>query len=475
VDKVFIVDDEEWIVENLRISIEWEKYGYEIAGTAFNGIDALNAILECKPQLVFTDIRMAGLNGLELIKKVKTRFPDTQFVIISGFAEFAYAQKAIAYNAVGYLLKPIDENEIVQILCNLRKNKNIAQTENGSEAFISAVTKHDFTDIMDIFKNYGLTLNDNDKMLCILSIGKEQIDLHEVPRKFVCHTGVNRIAYFIRYDQRIDMAEFLKKRTPDSVRGVGLCDPFSDCHFLIESIDQATIAAFEFFIDASTKIHRFSRIAGNAETADAFFKKMYKAVAENSITEIKYLFEEAERQFKIGNMNIVHAYYLNNILYFHDLQHNSNPVDYVASYERLIEKYGCIDRMLEKGITDLLISCDSQEKSGCGCKNDIALSIIKYIDLNYANDISLADISERFDISASYVSQLLKKEFGYNFLEYLTKTRVKNACNLLKSTDLNVNQIAEKSGYDDFLYFRKIFKKVTGRTPTDYRKDCMMK
>ncbi|MDF2884704.1 MAG: hypothetical protein K0R54_5274, partial [Clostridiaceae bacterium] len=110
--KVFIVDDEEFVIKSLIGSISWESLGFEVAGKATNGRVALEQIDSMQVDVVFSDVRMPGINGLELIKEIQRNNPNIIFIIVSGYPEFSYAQKALSYGALGYCLKPFDEPEI---------------------------------------------------------------------------------------------------------------------------------------------------------------------------------------------------------------------------------------------------------------------------------------------------------------------------------------------------------------------------
>jgi two-component system, response regulator YesN len=117
---VFLVDDESLVIESLKGCVPWEAHGYRIIGSATNGHDALAQIAAERPDLVFADIRMPGMSGLELVQKIGQDMPQTVCVIVSGYAEFSYAQKAMSYGAAGYILKPFDETEIEALLKRLQ-------------------------------------------------------------------------------------------------------------------------------------------------------------------------------------------------------------------------------------------------------------------------------------------------------------------------------------------------------------------
>lgn len=114
--KVIIADDEKMICLLISQLLDWKELDFEIAGMAYTGIDAYQMIVEHRPDLVITDIRMPGYDGIELIKKVKEAGIQTEFIMISGFKQFEYAQNAMKYGVKYYLLKPIEEDKLLEIV-----------------------------------------------------------------------------------------------------------------------------------------------------------------------------------------------------------------------------------------------------------------------------------------------------------------------------------------------------------------------
>lgn len=114
--KVLIADDEEKICQLIEKLIDWEALGLKVAAVASNGVDAVKKIMEYSPDIVITDIRMPGIDGMELIERTRKICPDTEIIIISGYRHFEYAQKAIRYGVRNYLLKPIRKVELRETL-----------------------------------------------------------------------------------------------------------------------------------------------------------------------------------------------------------------------------------------------------------------------------------------------------------------------------------------------------------------------
>ena len=100
--RVLLIDDERLVLASLRRRIDWEACGFSVCGEAFNGKDGLSKIEELHPDLVFTDIRMPGISGLDLIGQAQKEFPSVRFVVISGYSEFENAKRAIEYGVLGF-------------------------------------------------------------------------------------------------------------------------------------------------------------------------------------------------------------------------------------------------------------------------------------------------------------------------------------------------------------------------------------
>ncbi|MGV2794764.1 response regulator, partial [Clostridium perfringens] len=132
--KVLIVDDEPKLREGLRTFIDWNEYGYTVVDTAANGNEALEKYQAHLPDLVIADIRMPGMDGLQLIQRLRQLDPMLHILILSGYADFDYAKKAITQRADGYLLKPVDEEELIDYIEKIKlqiKQERLAEQWNS--------------------------------------------------------------------------------------------------------------------------------------------------------------------------------------------------------------------------------------------------------------------------------------------------------------------------------------------------------
>ena len=142
--KVFLVEDEVIIRESVKNSIDWEKEGYEFAGEASDGELALPLILEEKPDIVITDIRMPFMDGLELSRIVKEKLPDTKIIILSGYDDFGYAKEAIKIGVTEYLLKPVSAAVLLE---HLQEVADKIQKQQGAVGFNSICVYSGFSSI----------------------------------------------------------------------------------------------------------------------------------------------------------------------------------------------------------------------------------------------------------------------------------------------------------------------------------------
>ena len=120
--KVMIVDDEPIIRTGLKHVVDWGELGFKIVSEAKNGLDALKKLEEEPVDLIITDIKMPQMDGIELLEVLREKNNDVSVVLLSGFAEFAYAQKGLSLGAIDYLLKPMDPTNIKEVLEKVYKN-----------------------------------------------------------------------------------------------------------------------------------------------------------------------------------------------------------------------------------------------------------------------------------------------------------------------------------------------------------------
>lgn len=132
---VFLADDEPWAIMALKNILDWSQYDMVVSGTALDGIEAWNRIQLLHPDILITDIKMPGMNGIDLIKQIRQADFETKVVFVSGYSDFQYAKSGIRYGCLDYLLKPLDEGELSACLIRL---KNLLDEEKSIESVTPA-------------------------------------------------------------------------------------------------------------------------------------------------------------------------------------------------------------------------------------------------------------------------------------------------------------------------------------------------
>jgi len=465
--KVFIADDEKAIIRGLKSSINWNELGFQIAGEADNGIDAYEKILEIKPDVVFTDIRMPGMNGLELIKKVSEFSQDILFVVISGYAEFAYAQKAVKYGVLGYCLKPFDEDEIAGILNKARSvlGKQISSMKMELISLIEDGSIESQQRIEKIMNAAGLELSDSKGLLAVVVIGREEPVIFNDAAYINLKIGKNTYLYLVQDFSLRNIADYMSDDMLECVKGVGVSKTYYSVESISDAIDEAFVAANQYFMTGKKGIYFYQKYDKD-ELRNAFFQ-LEDAIIKRDLNMVRNSLDNAEAVLSKGVYNIKHAFQIYNI-FMHTFytMHPEKYDNYIYDYEKLTSYFGGIHDMFEylNGLIDDYAGINI-EYQFTEVKSEIFKSILLYINENFCKDICLQAIAEKFCINSSYISQLFKKHTGETFTEYIGNLRLNYACNLLKTTALNVNEVAEKVGFNDYYYFTKVFKKMIADRP----------
>lgn len=425
-----LVDDEPLILQGLQYIIDWEEHGIELTGTACNGIKALELMKETPANIVITDIKMPKMDGLELIKELKSAYPATKVIILSGYNEFEYAKKALKLGVENYLLKPIVDEELSStIITTIEKLRS-------EETFQSTGPHYG----LDIIKDNILN------RLVTGTIGKTelyqkaefiQLDLN-CPCYYACVIG---------YEQEMNETNF-------------------------DSIDQS-MAPLILKNTLQTYIyHIFSHAFSNQENAIVF---------KNVLSDTILLF--ASKEESIDTYNHLHQL-LSSCLHQVKQQHSISAKVYIGSRESRIELLSIsysnayllfkhskspetiIDWMTEPNTALYLSSFQNTQK----LYSPMITKVLELIAEKYQEEMSLKTISYELSMNAAYLGQLFKKETGQLFSVYLNTFRIEKAKKLLLHTDLKANEISEKVGFSNQNYFYNTFKKFTNYYPTEFKK-----
>lgn len=465
--KVLIVDDESWVLESFKDFIDWADYGFEIVGQAQNGAEALEAIRTHRPDVVFTDVRMPEMNGLELIQRGKSLPFPVHFVIVSGYAEFAYAQKALQHGALAYCLKPYDEMEIALVLAKIKKTLEAAKPASDS-LLIQLLEEPDAENrlkLQELFMKHDIRDWRTEGIVAIVTIGQGELpDLRECGIRI--RTGTSKTAHLLGSKQAETRMRRWKEGLPAGMKGIGISEPTTDLKNILHAVEEADVLAHQFFVSGGNG--PFYPKSFKQNELNELMKEMSGALRDKDGIAVYRSLDRIGAMFKEGSLTVRHAFqvYTMTVSSLFNLGQQENIL---YGYEQLIGGFGHVNAMLGELKTLLNRYLRNSEPLSAETRNQTFNSILQFVRHNFHQDLSLQTLSEQFFMNPSYISQLFRKETGETFTSYLAKLRIAYACELLKREEGSISDIAEKTGYHDYFYFTRLFKKITGKTPGQYR------
>lgn len=501
--KALLVDDENLVIKSLEGGVDWAKSGFRVAGKANNGVKALQLVEELKPHIVFTDIRMPGMSGLELIKNIKSVDPDVQIIVISGYAEFAYVQKSLNYGVLGYCLKPFDDYEIDTLLrtaartigeIKLKRESHLLElmderaSESSRAAFARILADAGFDggsvggsdgSVDGSGGNFGG--NGGSDVHVVVAVGKGRPAFPEGTRTIGFHLGGSRSGYFAQFRDGDGLAEFVGAAIPDGLLGIGIVPSELEMNEMVQRIEHATARAWDFFIhDRPACYAACDEANADDEKASALIRGLERAIAQKHAAAsaaasagLPALLGDLLLPENKRCLRIQHALKIYNIVYAHVSYGRANAPedDYIFSKEQLFHLFRSFDAMIGS-LSELvreMVGDASPAREESKTEHANLKEIVKYIQEHYRSDISIQSISKRFFMNANYLSQLFKRELKVTFTDYLTKVRIQQARVLLRESDLTIGEVAEQVGFRDYFYFIRTFKRYAQSTPRQYR------
>ena len=495
-----LVDDNKSVLEGLSYLIDWESYGYTVVSAFRNGRAALDEIEKTDIDVVITDIRMPQMTGLELITEMRRKKPDLKFILISGYSEFDYAKWAINNQINGYLLKPIDENELVDTLNNIRKlitEEKEHQLRQRNDYFRNILMgKTQFIDEFSlrntfirycmacpyeserIVSNYERYNSEHSAQLYneISALVDEDNDVYALKNDFGeteivigCDDEINKHLRYINSELRrncdFEIIFFTGKKTR--------VDEIKESKQSVKMLEDSVFYQENrtFFIYDDYKDEEYFEFLPDTAIIDALIYSIKNETEEDVQKAVDGFCEEVKRR-RIKMASVLR--YINNM--FFEVcntiaEDGDDSIKYLYRYSLIEkEKYLRFSKMrsflLENALDFHKIFMLRREKSIFGSMS----YVIDYIHDNYSNpDLNLQFLSQKYHITASYLGKLFKKKTKMSFNKYLMNIRIEKAKELLKNSDDKIYEIAYAVGFSDPNYFTVKFMSIENTTPVKYR------
>lgn len=524
--KVIIADDEERICQLTKALVDWDSLGMEIAGIAHNGLEAVELVRLHNPQILITDIRMPGCSGLDLIQNVKKLIPTLEIIIISGYAHFEYAQKAIKYGVGNYLLKPINKSELNS---TLEKLKTKIQDRQSAQEKTKRLVEKNKMDVTKLQKALVEKLMEQKEVDLSYEILENEYGLYFKPGVFqafwvkvdeymdnISKSGLtivlDKISSLLERTLRPKCQELLigqsnsscvgilnyeRKNQEDIRRLLKDClnqlgaqrDIFGQITFSLslgcavkepeqisDSMREAIIMIQERLVKGTGRI--LDRMPEPSAIHEQNFLEKYLRRIKHSIevmsleeadSIVDELRESVEKTKDVRGSELFELIYSCGTLFLSQIEIQERTQAGQIFHER------CIQCSSQDGLFLQLKELQREYLSKLRQKheNDTERPIRmakQYIQNHFSEQITLEEVSEVVGLSTAYFSVQFKKAEGEGFAKYLIHVRIEQAKILLRESNCSISEICKKVGYNDLKHFTHTFEKATGVKPSVYRK-----
>lgn len=525
--QVMIVEDEPIIRQGIASVIPWESIGCQVAALAENGLDGLEKARQCRPRLVISDIRMPRLDGLEMAEQLTKLCPGVKIVLLTGYKEFEYAQRAISFGVSDYILKPVDQDELLSTVEKLAKE---IQKEDALEQerellktrvreslpilkdkFISSLLFSSLDNIynvyekmayfqleirrfaifaieIDSFHELEMSFTEDDIQILLFLIA-EQTDglLPEYGYSSITFQHGNSVYAILGSSEREleehrlpecgqELEERIRERGRFTV-SIGISRIYEGAEQLRRARQEADKCVSQSaYLGAGSVVcsQDLQEVHGKAELPELNTELFYDCLKQGS--GIK---KEAEaigsRLSRAGDTAFA----------------KSSAAELISkSLRQLIEDYGesgelseAFDRFMEKlyhsksvrNFESLVLEAGEwMEQYVCRRRLNrteyLMDKAVQYMRENCRRELTLEEVADEVYVSKWYFSKLFRKEKGIKFSDYLSALRIEQAQKIIRENPgLKNYEVADLVGFADVRYFSQLFKKITGKTPSEYR------
>lgn len=498
---IMLVDDEELVMTYIQQMIDWEEKGYHIVGSASSGRQALNLYEKYRPEIVISDIRMPGMDGLELTRILKEKNKDVVVILMSAYKDFEYAKKGIQYGVSNYLLKhELKEETILSELDMVREKLNQEKEQKkiyqkhlmrqlinghkmtekrdeipfGNRLFLLLLHKRSYVRNGKIMEEEW---SDEEKNAVEESFQDESLQKC-IYRSDVQVTGNNWIVLYQLQEiaSKYTVNCLIKQKSEQLIRE--LCR--------ISSLHVQVIYSYE--ITPQEISSTFRKMAWQIRYA--CFWKMDRAysvlelpealpeerkILNDRIKQLRSTFyeESGERSGELIREWFREIEQENQLEFFREI---------LPFLEQLLQEFGGEEEESEdnrlwtvKEVGEYYARCfELVYKRLCEQKTKnysrLVSDVMQYLQKHYYEDVSLDTLGELFQMNGSYLGRVFRKETGNTVLKYVTNLRIEKAKYLLRSRNYTVSETAYRVGYQTSQYFSQIFMKTVGVSPQEYKR-----
>ncbi len=514
-----LVDDEALTRQGTKKKLESIQDRVECIGEAENGKDAIEKIKALNPDIIVTDMNMPIMDGSQLLTYLTEHYPDKQLIVISSYKDFEYMHQAIKANAVDYILKPFGKEDIITSM--LRAVKQLEDSSSIRRQIVSSETEKDAAQYeydIQLLKNILLGyqtssrtlisqklnfINHTHRFVLITIHSSDYLNEPDL-QEFLVENGFGDLAVYLQ-NKNMPYLGFLILFVPE---GSSLNVPVF-CKQIIHSLIYRYEQELKTLVFGISSTHSDISSLHDAflETVDALNTKKLtdnftyyfysEELPDNILIEWdkreEFLFRlesgmEKEVSALLGDLfrylATTEATYSSIKYYFFQLSTAAQSIlsQYVEqvksdssslSMQNILNTMFTLEELRQYYEQFFCNIAEMLQEFSVYATDDTVERVKIYIEKNYRKDITMEFISSLFYLNRSYLSHLFHERTGEKFVDYLNDVRIEKAKDMLRDTDKKMYTIAKAVGYDNIKYFFRIFKKKTGLTPEQYRKEKM--
>jgi two-component system response regulator YesN len=524
--QVLLVDDEALARNDVKSMLDWEKHGFTLCGEAYNGSMALAMMEQHTPHIAILDVSMPAMNGVELSRVIKDKFPKVKMIMLSSFDDYDYVRACLMNGAMDYLLK--HRLTSASLLTLLDKAVQDMQIEEREQDVRSAQTKMIERLSPVILREYIVNLardvqgageelqsyaRSNELYTHSVSYGAAAVQIVPFLLLTELFTDVEKNRFVQRATEVMQMAiGDIQKRTVGYVGEGRFIVLFSSTdrseHTVATQISQALSGlshSLEKFLNLQC-VYAIGPLYGNVKQLASSYSRANQIMNEIFYQDMKAstlrdpLFMEERKLLQLfleqldgdRTSQIISTIFaglasqpvyamtvqltVSEMLHLVDMSVKRHFSYATIEDERLIPSRNELGQLRSVAVLEQwllhyfarIVDAIKKQHAGGGYSRHI-LKAVQFISDNYASNISLDTTANTLNLNPSYLSRLFKEETQMTFTEYLNRVRIKTSCMLMESNQYALKQISSKVGFLNYTYFFKVFKMITGLTPQAYK------
>ncbi|MCR2822520.1 response regulator [Lederbergia panacisoli] len=509
--RILLVDDE--AIERIALKKIITAWNDAIIEEAENGRTAIVKAAEFRPDIIFMDIKMPGIDGIEATSEIKKMDSNVKVIMVTAFEAFEYARHAVRLGVNDYLLKPSSDQEIIEVLTkvtneieierhnrndqlNLKENYNRALSIIQSRVITSLIVGNDVAEKMNFAENWT-SVYEKTSFVIVLEFGDELSgdEKHKIANYIsnqlsisenICFVGeihLNQLPILIQlcnggHDESIMsqslkigsyLIEKLQQKYAHTPVKIGIGTSYDVIEDFVQSYHEALFALAK--TTRSFTCTYYNHLLSGNESIDQLFereKTLLEHIVFGKLDETRNSFRKYFDELIImsgGDLERIKEK-INEFFVLLNRQMHERKVEVIFH-----TKYSDVKSMyrLQELVLDEIMKTTREVQTNHSTDNDLISKAKSHINEHYEKSITLEDVAEIVQFSPHYFSKLFKEQCGLSYIDYLTEVRVNHAKELMKLPEKSLKEICFQVGYKDPNYFSRVFKRVTGFSPSEYR------